>query len=410
MTWRSKLGRVSVGEGDKRRELVGARFRGVKFFVDAVERTGGRRIVVHEFPGRDEPYVDDHGRRARTFPVEAYVIGADYLAERDALLEALEDHKGPGELLHPYHGRRKVICGAVSVRESSADGGIARFAIEFTEAPAQSVAAYVEADPAGKVKVSSTAAAVATSAALEEPFSITGLASYAIESAEIAVATAAEALGDALRPIVYETQELARLDSQIRLLVLDVSSLARAPLDALLGFAEVLAGLTVTIADSPGDVLDALVDAATVDLGAGVLETTAGRIQERANQVALHAAIRRTFAIEAARLAPDVTFDSHEEAIATRDALADLLDEQAAIADDTAYPALIQLRADLVRAIPGDAELARIVTIERRTAVPSLVLAYQLHGSVEGEADIISRNGIRHPGVISGTLRVLSDV
>lgn len=408
MTWREQHGRVKFPDG---RTLIGARYRGIPFFVESGDRSGGRRIVVHEFPRRDDPYVDDLGRRARTFSVDAYVLGDDYIAQRDALLEALEDVEGPGELVHPHHGRLRAICGSVTVRETTADGGIARFAIEFTETPVQSVAAHVDPDPAGQVDLSASAASETSAAALEDTFSIAGLPSYAIESAEAAVSGAADALGDALQPIVRDTQELAKLNARTRLLVLEASTLARTPADALVRIAELLDGLVTTVDESPGDVMRALVSAyETPALGASVLATTLNRIRERANQDALQAAIRRFLAIEAARLAVKVEFASHEEAADARSAITALLDEQAAAADDEAYAALVQLRADLTRAVPGDAVLARLVSVERRTATPSLVLAYQLYGSVENEADIIARNSIRHPGVISGTLSVLSDV
>jgi prophage DNA circulation protein len=61
------------------------------------------------------------------------------------------------------------------------------------------------------------------------------------------------------------------------------------------------------------------------------------------------------------------------------------------------------------RAVPGDAVLARLVTVERPVAVPSLLLSYQLYGSVEREAELVDRNRTSHPGFMSGTLQALSD-
>jgi prophage DNA circulation protein len=78
---------------------------------------------------------------------------------------------------------------------------------------------------------------------------------------------------------------------------------------------------------------------------------------------------------------------------------------------DTAFPALNQLRADLVRAVPGeDSGLARLVSYAPAFTVPSLVLAFQLYGDVTREADIVARNSIRHPGFVIGgrALEVLS--
>ncbi len=406
MTWRDELRRVTLTDG---RQLIGASFRGVPFFVESADRSGGRRIVVHEFPLREDPYVEDLGRRARSFRVDGYVLGADYVAARDALLAALEDTSGPGELVHPYYGVKRAICAGMSVRESIVDGGIAIFSIEFQETPAQAAAPTEETDLPAQVASSATAAVAATQAEFSEAFDVDGLPAFALESAARALAAAAEELGARLAPAVRSAQELAALDSSIHGLTTQAGALVRQPGEVLGALQGALTGLADTAANSPGALLEGLLAAYGVDLGPDVLETTTTRIRERANQVAITSALRRLIVIEAARLAPLVPYASIEEATAARDAVAGKLEEQAAIAEDTAYPALVQLRADVVRAVPGDATFARVISISRPVALPSLLVAYQLYGSVELEADVVARNGARHPGFLAGTLKVLSN-
>jgi hypothetical protein len=130
MTWREDLERVTLDDG---RELVAGSFRGVPFRTTAAQMHVGRRNVVNEYPQRDQPYVDDLGRRARRFVVDAFVIGDDYLDERDELIEALEE-PGAGELIHPRYGIRNVsVDGVVTVRESPDKGGVAQLSITFVE-------------------------------------------------------------------------------------------------------------------------------------------------------------------------------------------------------------------------------------------------------------------------------------
>lgn len=405
MTWREDLRRVKFGG----RNLIGASFRGVAFFVESAERSGGRRAVVHEFPLRDETFVEDLGRRSRTFRVDGYVIGDDYLAQRDALLSALEDAAGPGELVHPYHGVRRAICTTLAVRETRADGGMATFSIEFAETPTQAPTPTEEVDSASEVATSADAAIVATKAELVDAYDAAGLPAFALASAEAAIKNAAAGLQERIAPLVSRTQELSALAGQVSLLTSTAASLARQPAEALDAFRAAITGLADTILAAPGAVLDALVDAYSVDLGPLAPETTATRQRELANQLAITGALRRVMAIEAARLAPLVAYVSIEEATATRDRVAAQLEEQSTSAGDTAFPALVTLRSDVLRAVPGSAVLASIVTITRPVAIPSLLLAYQLYGSVDQEADIIARNVIRHPGFVAGDLQVLSD-
>lgn len=406
MTWREDLRRVSVNG----RKLIGASFRGVPFFVESADRGGGRRAVVHEFPLRDDPFVEDLGRRARTFRVEGYVLGDTYLTQRDALLAALEDTAGPGELVHPYHGVRVAICVNVSVRETRADGGIAMFALEFAETPAQEPVPTEVVDSAGQVALSSDAAAVASDAEFVEQYDPDGIPAFALESAETALVRAVEGLAAELAPIVTVTQELAEFTGRVALLTAQASSLVRTPASVLGEFRATITGLVDTTLASPGNVMRALLAAYGADLGPLVVAITATRARELANQAALIGALRRIIAIEAARLAPLVAYTSIEEATAARDQVAALLEEQAADAGDSAYPAIVNLRSEVLRAVPGGAAFASVVTVTRSVPIPSLLLAYQLYGSVDLELDIVARNESRHPGFIAGDLQVLSEV
>ncbi|HVJ29758.1 MAG TPA: DNA circularization N-terminal domain-containing protein [Gammaproteobacteria bacterium] len=392
------------------RKLIGASFRGVAFFVDSGDRSGGRRTVVHEFPLRDDPFVEDLGRRARSFRVDGYVLGDDYISQRDTLLAALEDEAGPGELVHPYHGVRRAICINVSVRESKADGGMATFAIEFAETPTQAPVPTEVVDSAEQVDDSADAAIAAVESELVEQYDAEGLPAFALESAETALAEASEGLASKLAPIVSETQELAVMTGQIALLTAQASSLVRQPANVLGEFRAAITGLAETAAAAPGAVMDALIEAYAVDLGVPVVATTATRARELANQTVLTRSLRLVFAIEAARLAPLVPYTSVEEATAARDQVAAMLEEQAAGAGDTAYPALVSLRSGVLRAVPGGSSFARIVTVTRSVPIPSLLLAYQLYGSVDLESDIIARNSVSNPAFIAGDLKVLGDV
>jgi prophage DNA circulation protein len=404
VTWRDDLRRVRHPDG---RELIGASFRGVPFFVESASRTGGRRTVTHEFPGRDEPVIDDLGRRARSFPVEGYVLGNDYLRHRDALLSALEDVAGPGTLVHPYYGNRRAICTGLTVQETVADGGMARFSIDFSEAPLQVLAPTEEPDLAGDVETSADAALEAVEDELVEDFDVDGQPAFAIESLGTELAAVGTAMGEGLSAIVTSTQELARLDVEIQSIASDAASIVRAPADAIAALVDVLRGLTETIAESPRAVLLALMDAYNTASEALAEGDTATRVLERANQAALSAALRRVMAIEAARLLPSVEYESHEDAVSDRDAVADALEEQAETAGDTSYPALVQLRSDVLRAIPRD-ELARIVTLDLRVATPSILLSYQFYGTTTWEANIVERNQVQHPGFLSGEVKVVS--
>lgn len=408
MSWRDDLGRVTING----RNLVGASFRGVPFFVEEAERSGGRRAVVHEFPLRDDPYVEDLGRKARTFPVKGYVLGDDYLDQRDALITALENTPGPGELAHPYYGIRRAICTSWSGSDKRDEGGICTISIEFTETPAQAPVPTQVVAPADQVSTAADTSFDASKSELASKYDTTGMPAFSLDSAQTALTKASDALTAKLAPIVSDTQELANLTGQLALLTTEASSLVRTPTSTLDQFHTAITDLVNTAAAVPGDMMDALLDAYdtfVADFGTPVVATTSTRTKELANQTALVNALARAVVIEAARLAPLVPFVSMNDALAARDRIGDALEAQAEAADDTAYPALVDLRSQVLRAVPGSSAFAAVVTVTRPVAIPSLLLAYQLYGAVDLEADIIARNDIRHPGFIFGDVKVLSD-
>jgi prophage DNA circulation protein len=406
VTWQEDLRRVSI-DG---RSLIGASFRGVTFFVETVERSGGRRAVVHEFPLRNSPFVEDLGRKAIGYRVDGYVLGDDYIAKRDALLDALDGAEGPGSLVLPDYGLLRAVCTNCTARYARDQGGIAMVSMEFAEAPTQTPIPAEVVDGPAQVADSSDAAIVAAKAELVDQYDASGMPAFALASAETALTSAAAALQAKLAGVISATQELAQFTGQVALITAEAAALVREP-DALFdAFHAALTGLGETIEAAPGALMDALFEAYLADLGPTILPTTSTRQREADNQAALIGALRRVMAIEAARLAPLVAFASIDDAIAAREQVAAQLEEQAETAGDTAYPAIVDLRSKVLRAVPGSSEFARVVTVTRKVAIPLLVLTYQLYGSVDNEADIIARNSVQHPGFVFGELEVLSDV
>jgi prophage DNA circulation protein len=96
--------------------------------------TIGRRGTLHQFPFKDVPFAEDVGRQARTFTISAFVDGDDYIAKRDALIQALENLSTPGTLVLPTLGSIRVKPTASNtVSYSNRLGGIEIFQLQFEE-------------------------------------------------------------------------------------------------------------------------------------------------------------------------------------------------------------------------------------------------------------------------------------
>lgn len=137
-----------------------ASFRGVPFLVETDGGRRGRRTVLHEYPKRDLPMVEDMGLATRNYKMAAWVAGSDCFSQRDALLKALEE-PGVGELVHPWYGRQEVVCTSVEVSHSESEGGVVRFDLEFVKGVA---AAFPVATANTGVRADLAASGVQTSA------------------------------------------------------------------------------------------------------------------------------------------------------------------------------------------------------------------------------------------------------
>lgn len=403
--WLQDVNRITLPNG---RRVVGGSFRGVPFLIESSDRSGGRRVIVHDFPQRDAPFIDELGRTSPTIRVEAFVLGDDVAKQRDNLRAALEDVAGPGVLVHPEYGRLDAVCVSLTIRQSNTEGRIARFQIDFQIQPDEPVAPIETPDLESEVEERANAATTASTTALTDGYDATGAPGYAVASLEAELTARTEAARDALGRIATTTAELARLELEVNSLVGDVTTLIRSPADALAAFLTVLTSLGDTIASAPGRVVDAYLE--TYDLAdqPAVIGTSAINLAEAANLAALTAALKQGLLIAAARLLPSVEYETTDDARLGVRALTERLDAQALTATDDVYQTLADLRATVTQAVPGDAVLARIITVENVLADPSLLVTYRLYGSVAREQDVVERNAAPDPGFLSGDIEALS--
>lgn len=398
-------------------------FRGVPFRTEAASNRRGRRIATHEFPARDEPVVEDLGRRAREFQIDCHVIGADYRAQRDALLDAVEA-SGPGLLVHPWHGRMMVVVLDCEDSESTEEGGLCRFRITFGEA-GLAAPAPVELGAGAEGEQAADAALAAAPGELEKDFSIAEAAAFVEQAAADLVEGMAFASQVAAAMRGGVGAKLRAFEAGLRFLPANMSSLLRAPLD--LGHA--LVGLVQAVAVLPSQgrrtrlaPLELMLDWQPSQ--PVMPERTPQRRREADNRRALLHLFRTASAAELVRAASTIEYASYEDARATRDAVGDRLDvlalEAADRGDDDAARLFDRLRLALHRDIAARGQtLARVHQLDLARTEPALVLAHRLYGNrpaaaggIEARgAEIVARNAVRHPGFIpaGSPISVLTD-
>lgn len=394
------LGPIRITVAGDEREVVAASFRGVPFFVETASREGGRRLVRHEFPLRPDPQFEDLGRKARTYKLDGYVIGPEYLKQKGELVDALEDkdEAGPGTLIHPYYGELQALCTKYTIQERRDDGGMASVSIEFEEVPKEPPFSVSFALPSllGAI-LGAIAAVIAAAAAIALAVVLTALA---IRSLIRAVEYYCDALASLFSFLTGDDAALFR--ARVESTKSRASVLITKPDELLTEISTALDGLQ-TATDQRG-LVDKMLDVYAADLGALPPKNT-----DYAS--AFFDNLRRIALFHAARAAGRATFDSQAAAVATRTRITDLMDTQELTATVEVYDASVSVRTELARLVPPHgSDLPDVVKHRTGATTNALVLSYRLYGTVSREADIVTRNGIHHPGFIpAGTeLEVLS--
>jgi prophage DNA circulation protein len=112
--------------------LQPASWRGVPFAVRSSQVHWGRRVAVHEYPFKDDVWVEDLGKGTRVVNFNGFLIGDDVFDQRDEMLAAAET-PGPGDLVHPSLGSLSCNLTAFSAGERWDLGRVVEIEFSFIE-------------------------------------------------------------------------------------------------------------------------------------------------------------------------------------------------------------------------------------------------------------------------------------
>ena len=386
-----------------RDDLRQGSWRGVPFRWESSDTELGRRSARHDYPQRDDASFEDMGKIPREFLLEMFVVGPDYMAERDRLAAAF-GIGGPGTLVHPTFGTLTVVVfGRVKLRETTKEGGMARFTATFIVSGAAALPS-VTVDTAQDVRLKAAALLEGQLLAnFQRSFSIAKQPGFAMASALGGIQGLTQKLRE-LTALISTNLSTPEFLNDIADFQSAVSSLVQAPF--LLAQSVVFqVNAALNLVTDPLARFGLAMGLFDVDFGWGrVSSATPSRRQDAANCAATSDLFKQTAILAAAMAAADIPFSSYQDAIAVRGQLLDGIDAILDIVtDDDLFTGLAGLRAAVVADITArGADLARIVSFVPAQTMPALLLAYLLYSDAAAESEIISRNAPRHPGFLTG--------
>jgi prophage DNA circulation protein len=407
----------AVGGGFAERFLRPASLRGQGFWINTSTDQPGRRWATHEFPGRDQPWHEDLGKRSHDFEIAGLLIGDDVVQQARAFRHAVAVPE-PARLVHPWYGELDVTVLECKISFAQQSGRTATLTLKLAKA-GPLPAPDLFADLAQRVSRAIGSVTATVLAQVQRLRGLVGGADYLIGTAAGIAASLATTMRMALAGVgLGSVAPVRRAIDALGNLGADAADPVKAAV-AIAEAARQIAGLAGGSAALEGSVVSgnpAAAFSALLTLAAAppppppIDDGTAGIGRAVEAAADLRTLIAVTLPAEAARVAPNIAWSSREEAIAARDRLADLLgaamDRAGAAGWDETWRALSALRGAVVAEIAERAApLPRLAQVTLPAPLPASLLAYRLDG--DRLADVFDRgvalalrNHARHPGFL----------
>jgi len=403
---------MAIGR-DWLRTLFPASFKGVPFQTERDEEEGGRRIVSHEFPGRDDPFNEDLGEAKRDFDVTAY-LASDTVDVQATALTSVCAQRGAGILVLPTHGPITVRClNFRRSREKDRAGRIA-YTLRFVrEGAATSLVSF--ASLANMVFARADALASAVSVFAETAIYALGQPDFVIEAATEGLQTGAATLDvvrmsgnidpassavqrNAIKTLYDAAPEAASQTSGVNgEAFADLVTIARGIADGMEGGAAVRAFEPIL-----GDQLDP---------PAGPFRTPAAKAAAD-NEFATALMMRMAALAAYAEGIASAVISDRQTAIALRADAAEYFDAvlyALSAYEPEIYRAVVDLSGATIdylsRAI---LDRAPVIPVEANRRMPSLWWAHRLYRDPTRSTELAERNRVAHPSFMPTDFEALA--
>jgi prophage DNA circulation protein len=413
-----------------------ASYMGSPFYFDRDGSQGGRGVVVHEFPHRDDPFNEDLGQNPRYYDGEAYVHGDDADAQANAFEEILAS-LGPGILVVPTRGPVNVRLLTFKRTNDKDKLGYIAFSVKFVREGAAT--ALISVPLAGRlVGVAADAAAAAIAANFSSAVVTVGQPDFVVEAAVDGVQMAAATIDAARQAWAVDPAVSAQLrdgvtalmaaapvlladaapaTSDVSAFASTVSSFVSSPsTDAPTLLAQAVTGMVRALgaAIPPDSAAPAMLDFAAVFADAVTSPPLSPLAAVAAGNVVTADQLARLSALTA--WAEALALASYPDRPAGVTARADCvvrfdaeLEAAYGAAGAGLFVAIENLRASVVDYLTRLInDLAPVIEIEASASMPSLWWAWRLYADPSRSSELVARNAVRHPSFMPQTFSALA--
>lgn len=380
-------------------------YKGAAFWVETDKEGGARRIVIHEFPMRDTPFLEDLGERYREFTVTAYVA-SDRADTEAAALMAMCATRGPGIMVLPEQGPVMVRCLEFSRAHNRDRLGFVAHELKFVREGFSSALAsvtslinmiFVQAEAAASV----VAEAFATVALIK---SVPDYVANALQSGtENALATLEVVRTSVnVEPVTSAAQRDAIEAAYVALPEAMTNEDTAALQEIGLGIVQTAMALTENM--DPNIALSTMaqiIDATPIETEPAAVASSKWRTHVAINEQAAYTLLRIAAMVAYCEAVARAKLGDRPAAITLRANVSSYFEDQLNALPSQEYAlyyALIRLRDATIdylsRAI---LDLAPVVKVNASLGMPSLFWAWRLYADPTRSPELVARNRIEHP-------------
>lgn len=390
-------------------------YKGAAFWVETDAESGARRIVIHEFPMRDTPYLEDLGERYREFTVTAYVA-SDRADTEAAQLMRICAQRGPGLVVLPTQGPVMVRCVEFSRTHAKDKLGYIAHSLKFVREGASTALTtvtnlinmiFVQAEAAASVAAIAYASAALVS---DAPDYVQDALQTGTENALVTLEAVRTSVN--VDPVVNAIQRDAIAASYNA--IPDV--MAEGDVSSLQTIGQSVVDISMALVESmdPNAALAAMTS--VIEATPSVTTVSASLSSRWGASAATNAQVANTLLRLAALIAyceavAKVELGDRRYAITLRANVANFFDEQLSALssnDYELYSALIKLRDATVDYLSRAViDLAPVVRVAANIGMPSLFWAWRLYADPNRSTELVARNRVSHPSFMPPTFEAL---
>jgi prophage DNA circulation protein len=436
-----------------------ASYGGVPFAVEALRTTGGRRNAVHDYPFRDEVWVEDLGKLPRQFNLVGFLVedslvygGGSVIGQRDNMFKVCES-AGPQTLVHPTFGTiENVNCLNVEFQERKDLGRVVEVVFSFIQSGLRiypqantSTGSAVEGAASGLLSgsvvdfVKSAASAIQKGAAIVRAAVSAAVGFYQLGVVAIhdvrrflgAISTLSGTFGrlfgggnsgylgsNQKEPVGTTVSTLMANDAAARQSV-EVAGAAMqtaaANVSDTSAFGAAVQSFVQSVAASatdPADAIRILSGMATYSVSSNTTQSQIG-VGIADMQSACGALFRRTVLASLATASAQYQPSSQQDALAVSGQITSLINDEIDVAgdtgDDSSYAALRTLRQAVIADLSArSAGISPVTTFEFSASLPALTLATRIYRDATRADELVRQADPIHPAFLPQSFQALA--